>query len=294
MSRKEKELVYVLTSVANRLSVIKLEQEHDRFIIFYLIFSLLSGAIGAVLLLFGLRKTVLFDFYTGKDYVAIAFGCLFCLPCVLWMIHILFPFKSERSLRLKLKHERKERKRPTLFNEMVEKAKKSAEPPPRKIRVIVIFRKKEYPIIGSTMRDFVEALEHQTGLPIERQVIRYQGEDLEIHLDKKLDEFYGMDNDSRLYVYNQGGYFTQDSQIKKEYEILTLKLNAEINAAQANQNPNSNTLPMLKSNEKDKRPRSSMREERQQSSIMDWMETSNNSGHSRSNSISKNRVSWAV
>jgi hypothetical protein len=99
-----------------------------------------------------------------------------------------------------------------------------------------------------------------------------------------------------LYSGSSGNWlwFANDQPVLNPGEPSEGDCNAEINADQANQNPNSNTLPMLKSNEKDKRPRSSMREERQQSSIMDWMETSNNSGHSRSNSISKNRVSWAV
>jgi hypothetical protein len=191
----------------------------------------MSGAIGAVLLLYGLRITLLFASYPGYDYIAIVFGGIFSIPVLVWLRYMFLPNHADRIRRKKISYERKERRKPSLFNEMVDHAKKATEPPPRKIRVFAHFRKKDFPIVASTMKDFCEALEHQTALPIERQLLRFQDEDLNIDLTKKLDLHYGLDNGSRVYVYNRGGYRTHDSPVKKQYEDLTADFNAKLNEA---------------------------------------------------------------
>lgn len=228
VTRAQKESQYVLSTITHRLNVLITQQDHDRYTIYYLIVALISGSVGTILMLFGLRKSVLFNFYSGRNYVAVGFGCIFFVPLLLWILFLCCPNREERKLRRQLKMENIERKRPTAFNEMVEKAKKFATPPPRKILIVAVFRKKNYNVVASTMKDFCESVEAQTGLPIERQLVRFQDEDLELDLGKKLDEDYGLHHGSYLYVYNKGGYMTQDSPIKKQYEVLTHKINAEM------------------------------------------------------------------
>lgn len=231
VTRKQKELMYVLSNVTNRLEAISLEETLHRTRRKYFVACLIFGVGGMMLIFLGTRTTVLFNYYSGNyDPVALAFGCLFCLPMVIFILTIICPTREQRQKLKIIKVERKERKKETLFNDLVEKAKKHAEPPPRKIKVFAVFRKKEYPIVGSTMKDFCEALEHQTGLPIERQLIRYLDQDLEIHLSHSLIENYKLDNGARLFVYNKGGFRTADSPLKREYEELTGAFNAEINA----------------------------------------------------------------
>lgn len=66
MSRKQKEIDYVMTNIRHRLATLEAEQGFEAKKLLYLSISLVSSGIAVVLMLFGLRKTPLFDYYTGK------------------------------------------------------------------------------------------------------------------------------------------------------------------------------------------------------------------------------------
>jgi hypothetical protein len=297
VTRAQKETQYVLSTITHRMNVLITQQDHDRYTIYYLIVALISGSIGTILMLFGLRLSVMFDYYSGHNYLAVAFGALFYVPLLCWFIYLCFPNKEERQLRRQLNIENQERKRPTAFNDMVNKAKKFATPPARKILVVAVFRKKNYNIVASTMKEFCEAVEAQTGLPIERQLVRHMEEDLELDLAKKLDEDYQLHHGSYLYVYNKGGYMTQDSPIKRQYEVLTEKITAEMNARPP---IDEKGRLLINAPEADERPRS----------VSGWISATRNSfrggnsfnaGQQRtlpreelSSIDKKNRVSWKV
>lgn len=72
------------------------------------------------------------------------------------------------------------------------------------IRILAHIRKHDYPIVCSTMQELSNAIADQCGLTVERQLLRFNEKDLEMHLDEKLDEYYGMANNDRVYVYNKG------------------------------------------------------------------------------------------
>jgi hypothetical protein len=222
MSRTEKEIDFVITSVRNRLDHLYRDQLFETHKLKLIMFAFTCSLIALILIFFGLRLTILFDTYKSKkiDYIAVAFGGLFFFPMLYLLSYICFPNKVQYTERKKIKKERRERKRPTFFNQLVEDAEKATEPPPRLIKVIAKFRKKDYIVIGSTWKDFCEEFERMTGLPIERQLIRYEEEDLKIDLTKKLDKDYGLENNSRVFVYNKGGLFTKDAPLKKQYEEL--------------------------------------------------------------------------
>eukprot|EP00597_Dinobryon_sp_UTEXLB2267_P000590 CAMPEP_0170066052 /NCGR_PEP_ID=MMETSP0019_2-20121128/5891_1 /TAXON_ID=98059 /ORGANISM="Dinobryon sp., Strain UTEXLB2267" /LENGTH=200 /DNA_ID=CAMNT_0010273039 /DNA_START=383 /DNA_END=985 /DNA_ORIENTATION=+ len=120
----------------------------------------------------------------------------------------------------------RERKKPTFFNQMVKEAAIHAEPPVRILHVIAHIRKKDYQIHCSTWGQFCEEVQKSTGLPIERQLIRFKDEDLLItDLTKKLDVDYGIDDGDRLFVYNRGGFFTKDSPLIKQHnEIVAMSI----------------------------------------------------------------------
>lgn len=287
VTRKQKELTYVLTNVTKRLEAVALEDNLHRTRRKYFLVCLIFGVGGMMLLFLGTRTTILFSYYSGNyDPVALAFGGLFCLPMVIFILTIICPNREQRSKLKIIKVERKERNKESLFNDLVEKAKKHAEPPPRKIKVFAVFRKKEYPIVGSTMKDFCEALEHQTGLSIERQLIRYLDQDLEIHLTHRLDEHYKLDNGARLFIYNKGGFLTADSALKQEYEELTGAFNAEINAQTTPKDP------MGRYNSPNKQRQSSFNEKRQSSFRSDDGRPA--TGKTSMQDKSRSKVSWKV
>ena len=75
------------------------------------------------------------------------------------------------------------------------------------------------------MEELCDAITNQCGLAVERQLLRHNDVDLEIHLDKKLDVYYGLDDNARIYVYNKGGFFTNDSPLKKARTVDMMSMN---------------------------------------------------------------------
>ena len=66
-------------------------------------------------------------------------------------------------------------------------------------------------------------MEKATGLSVERQLIRFRDEDLEIpDLKVKLEDC-GITDGDILYIYNRGGYFTKNSPLKLQSDELKAK-----------------------------------------------------------------------
>jgi hypothetical protein len=231
-SRFEQEIDFVINNVKTRLDTLYMDQMFETGKWKFFMFALICAMIGLVLVFYGFHLTILFDNQQDNptDYVGVAFGCVFFIPMLWFFSYLCFPNKQQYTIRKKIKKERRERRKPTAFNTMVAEAEKATEPPPRLIKVIARFRKKDWTIIGSTWKDFCEEFERQTGLPIERQLIRYNDEDLQIDLAKKMDADYGLDNFSKVFIYNKGGLFTQNDPRRLQYEEIheaeTRKLNA--------------------------------------------------------------------
>lgn len=219
VTRKEKEVQYVVRDIEKRLGTLKADETFQTYKVQMFTFALLFLLAGVILFLFGTSTTVLFEEQKFNP-TAIAFGGLFCLPMIVWMKYMTCPPKPEHQRRKSLKQERRASKGPKVFEKLVKAAQKFAEPPPRRIKVSAIVRKVEYKISASTWKSFCEEIEHQTGLPIERQIVKFRDEELKIDLKLKLDEHFGLDTGDRLYVYNRGGFTTQNSPVRKQYEEL--------------------------------------------------------------------------
>jgi hypothetical protein len=234
-SRAEKEIDFVITTVRTKLDTLYKDQLFETGKLKFFLIALTSAFVGLILIFFGFGMTVLFDSYKDKDpnYIAIAFGGLFFTPMLWFFSYLCFPNKQQFTVRKKIKKDRRERRKPTLFNKMVDDAKKATEPPPRLIKVVARFRKQDFIIIGSTWKDFCEEFERQTSLPIERQLIRFNDEDLQIDLTKNLDKDYGLDNFSKVFVYNRGGLFTKQDPRRKQYEEIQDKETAKLNEMKA-------------------------------------------------------------
>lgn len=203
-----------MDNIETRLKSLQNDEKFQTYKWFLFALSVLSAMVGVTLILFGLHLTFFFERFKGNT-VAIVFGAIFCSPVLYWFYYVFIPNRAERRKRKRIHIDRQDRRKPTLFNQLVEEARKFTEPPPRRIRVIAHIRKHDYPIVACTMQELMEAIANQSGIAIERQLLRYNDTDIEIHLNEKLDEFYGLDDNAKIFVYNKGGYFTADSPLKK-------------------------------------------------------------------------------
>jgi cytochrome oxidase Cu insertion factor (SCO1/SenC/PrrC family) len=97
------------------------------------------------------------------------------------------------------------------------------------VRILAHIRKHDYPIVCSTMRELTDGITDECGLAIERQLLRFNDQDLELHLNEKVDEYYGMQHNDRVYVYNKGGYYTKTSPLKHERVSILQRLQEEAN-----------------------------------------------------------------
>lgn len=214
MTRQEKEIWFVMDNIDKRLKSLKNDEGFQTYK--WVLFSIcvVSAMVGVTLILFGLHLTFFFERYKGNT-VAVVFGGIFCSPSLYWFYYVFVPSKEEKRKRKRIYIDRRDRQKPTLFNQLVEEARKFTEPPPRRIRVIAHIRKHDYPIVASTMQELADAIYNQSGIAVERQLLRYNDADLEVHLEEKLDVYYGLDDNAKIFVYNKGGYFTAESPLKK-------------------------------------------------------------------------------
>ena len=227
VTRQQKEIEFVIDNIDGRLGSLKMDEKFQTYKALLFSVCVFSAMGGVTLILFGLHTTFFFNKYSG-NVPALIFGGIFCSPMLYWFYYLFIPNKEEKRRRRKLQMDRMDRRKPTLFNQLVEEAKKATEPPPRRIRVLAHIRKHDYPIVASTMQELAEAIANQCGLAIERQLLRFNDNDLEIHLDKKLDVYYGLDDNSRVFVYNKGGFFTNDSPLKKARVADIMHMNDDL------------------------------------------------------------------
>ena len=222
-SRFEQEIDYVMGNIETRLFSLKLDEIFQKNKVIFIMLTMGTTLIGFVLFLYGTNMSVIFQGTKQSiDYVAIAFAGVFWMPVFCFLSYMIFPYrKEERKRRRRLAWDRKDRRKSNLFNQLVDEARGATEPPPYKTRVVAHFRKKEYPIVAARWKDFCEIFQHHTTLPPERQLIRYEGVDFDIDLTKSLhDPPYNVKQNGHLWIYNRGGYFTQDTFVKRQYEEL--------------------------------------------------------------------------
>jgi hypothetical protein len=205
MTKMEEEIEWVMENIANRISALRIDESFElhKWLIFS--FGIFSSMMGLTLLFYGLHYSIFFERYDG-NIIAIVFSGFFFLPLLFWFKFIFFPSPRQERMRHRMRFDRRERRKKTFFNDMVEEARKANEDPPRKIRVFAHIRKHDIPIVATNWREFCELLENHAGIPVERQLIRFNDIDLSIDLRKNLfDREYGLNDGSRLYIYNKGG-----------------------------------------------------------------------------------------
>lgn len=168
---------------------------------------------------------------------AIYAGGILTLPLFYWFIKLFFPHicccfekcKKEREERKEMHRLRRERKKPSLFNDMVREAEDKAKPPVKKIVVVAKMYLSYYRVQVATLEEFQLELAKLTGLEPHRQLVKLKGK--EIHFPElRLDDGYGIREYDELEVFNKGGYLTpfktRDGHIHHDLEkgILTPKI----------------------------------------------------------------------
>ena len=226
--RYQKEREFVVKKIDKKLKVIGIEENFQlqKWILF--VIGLAFALSGVVLILYGFHTTVFFEMYQQINIPAIVFGVLFTIPLFVWMVYLYFPDSEEKKNRRRIQIDQIERKKDTFFNKMVKDAEQHATPPDRVLEVTAHVRKKNYPIKCTSWWQFCNAVEKATGLSVERQLIRFRDEDLEIpDLKVKLEDC-GITDGDVLYIYNRGGYFTKNSPLKLQSDELKAKARKKI------------------------------------------------------------------
>jgi hypothetical protein len=229
LTRQQKEIEFVFNNIETRIQSLAADEGFQTYKALLFSTCVFSAMIGVTLILYGFHTTFFFERYDG-NIPAIVFGAMFCCPIFYWVYYLFLPDKEQKRQRRKLAAERIDRRKPTLFNQLVEEARLATEPPPRKVRILAHIRKHDYPVLATTMEELNDFITGQCGLAVERQLLRYNDVDLEIIPHEKLDVYYGLDDNARVYVYNKGGFFTNNSPLKK-VRVDYMKMNEEFSVS---------------------------------------------------------------
>jgi len=206
---KERELQFVLSTVSGRLYELLGDENFELKKGIYFILGFLSSIIGVILILVGFHLTVFFQ-ELPFSIPALVFAGVFFLPMLFWCFFVfIYPYcwRPEYSRRKQMHMLRKERKKPSHFNEMAEAAQDHAKPPIKLMKVKACFHAVYYPLDVSDLRDFCNKFEQEVGLPAHQQLVKYKGREI-FDPDLRLDDGYNIEPNDVVHVYNKGGFLT--------------------------------------------------------------------------------------
>ena len=185
MDRFQKTQWYAMNFVSNRVKDINEDEDYQKRKALCFVTSIVSLMIGLFLILFGLPATAIFSAF-HRNWVAISFGILFSIPIFIWIRFMFFADILEQAARKRIIRKRKERMKPSLFDEILKESEQLSKPPATRIKIIARLRKKEYRVLAATWREFCLAIEEETGLPLKQQLIKFEHKnyDFESVLDK--------------------------------------------------------------------------------------------------------------
>lgn len=218
LTRAEKEKIFIVKKIAERLKHLQPEERYEIRKGICGIIMLLSLVIGAVLVMKGTATTVIFA-GDDEDMTFVIAGAVFAAPCVFWFLYIYIapcipfgPCKRMRETRATIHVQRAERKKPSMFNDMIGAANENSKPPIIRTPLWCTFRKKEYKIVCHTMEEFQEMFSFRTGVPPSRQLIKLREPDGSSYVfDFKPEEFIldleprGVKRNTMFWIYTKGG-----------------------------------------------------------------------------------------
>jgi hypothetical protein len=224
MSRAEKERAFIMSNVSRRLEQLNFENY------FYLAKSvtftigLLFAVGGIILIMRGLQLTPIFAAYPFSAELIIIGGA-FMIPMLCWFGYVfLLPFCSRTvgDKRKKMREQRAERKNPSLFNDMVKRAEEDSKPKPKKIRIILGWRKHEFVVDAHTVQEMCDQIEYKIGLRPGQQLFKYKNDEVNLPLDKILEDDLGYKTNTKFDLYNRGG-FVWDVKSSPEHRLAQVR-----------------------------------------------------------------------
>lgn len=223
MSRFEKEKIFIMHNVAKRLHELNFENYFylAKSVTFW--FGVMFAVVGIICIMRGLQLTPLFAADPFDMTYIITGGC-FCVPMLLWFAYVfLLPvIPSIGRKRKAMRDLRRERKNPSLFNDMVRKAEENSRPPVKKIRIYLMFRKAEFSVVAHTVEEMCEQIEYRTGLRPGQQLFKLSNEEVDLPLESILEDDLGISDCTRFDLYNRGGY-VHDIKVSPECRMKTTR-----------------------------------------------------------------------
>jgi len=119
---------------------------------------------------------------------------------------MIFPSKSTRERIKQIKANQIARKKSTNFMETMAKARFATEMEKTKLSLQARLGRKIYKVKAVTLGQFMENVQLLTGLPVDQQLIKFQGKQLELDLERELVFDMGFQENDVIDVYNKGGY----------------------------------------------------------------------------------------
>lgn len=119
MTRQDKEIQFVMENIDNRLIHLKTDEIFEKYKVQLFSITLFIAMGGVTLILFGLHMTIFFEQYENRNIPAIVFGTLFIIPLCYWFYYLFLPNKDEKEKRRLILKARHNRRKPTLFNQMI-------------------------------------------------------------------------------------------------------------------------------------------------------------------------------
>ena len=220
LTRFEKEKLFILHNVSVRLQQLNFENY------FYLAksvsfwFGFLFAVAGAVLIIKGLQLTPIFAAQPFSMTLIFVGGGL-CVPLLIWFWYVfMLPccLNSVWNKRKMMREQRRERKKPGLFNDMVRQAEENSRPPVKKIRMIIMYRKHDFTISAHTVQEMCDQIEYRTGLRPGQQLFKYKNEEVTLPYESILEDDIGFKDNTKLDLYNRGG-FVHDVRTSPEHRL---------------------------------------------------------------------------
>lgn len=213
MTRREKEMFFTTVYIMDRLKDLRADEifELNKWVLF--MGTLICGIIGSCLIMIGLAYGVLFQ-QMPKSMVAVGFGAAFLIPFALWVKFWICPGKKEGDSRKQVYKNRDLMRSKGIEGAIEDQAKDFSRPPTQRIPMYFNLRKKKYKVIASTMQEFCELIEKETGIPMCQQMMKYNGEYIELHLDWRLVEDYKFRAGFEVVIYNRGAWETECEQLR--------------------------------------------------------------------------------
>jgi len=219
MTRFEKEKLFIMHNVNKRLEELNFENYFylAKSVCFW--FGFVFAILGVVLIVKGNSLTPLFAADPFDMTMIITGGC-FCLPLIAWFGYVfLLPVIPSVGRKRKLMRDmRKERKNPSLFNQMVSAAEEDSKPPVKKIRIYLMFRKHEFSVSCHTVKEMCDQIEYRTGLRPGQQLFKLKNEEVDLPLECILEDDLGIRDGTKFDLYNRGG-FVYDVKVSPEHRL---------------------------------------------------------------------------